>query len=505
MKSFNLSEWALEHRSFVWFLMAIAMAAGIMAYFGMGREEDPSFTIKTMVIQVQWPGAKIGDTIEEITDRIEKEMTEIDAVDYTKSYTIPGRTTIFVYLKDKTRGKAVTDAFYQVRKHVWDIEYQFPQGILGPYFDDQFGDVYGNIYAFTADGFTMRQLRDYVEQARREVLAVPSIGKVEMIGAQDEAIYLDFSPRKLAGLGLDWRQVVETLAAQNAVAPTGVIQADKERVSARVTGAFVSEQSLREVNLRIGARFFRLADICDVSRGYVDPPDMLFRYDGQPAIGLAISMASSGNLLTFGEALKARMREIEGHLPIGVGVHLISDQPEVVKKAVDGFTEALWEAIAIVLGVSFVSLGLRAGLVVACSIPLVLVIVFVYLEAVGISLQRISLGALIIALGLLVDDAMIAVEMMVTRLEVGDPLVKAATYVYSHTAFPMLTGTLVTVAGFIPIGLNSSNAGEYTYTLFVVIAVSLVVSWIVAVLFTPLLGVTMLPAKMKGGHHEEKG
>ncbi|MBV8443401.1 MAG: efflux RND transporter permease subunit [Hyphomicrobiales bacterium] len=503
MKSFNLSEWALEHRSFVWFLMAIAMAAGIMAYFGMGREEDPSFTIKTMVIQVQWPGAKIGDTIEEITDRIEKEMTEIDAVDYTKSYTIPGRTTIFVYLKDKTRGKAVTDAFYQVRKHVWDIEYQFPQGILGPYFDDQFGDVYGNIYAFTADGFTMRQLRDYVEQARREVLAVPSIGKVEMIGAQDEAIYLDFSPRKLAGLGLDWRQVVETLAAQNAVAPTGVIQADKERVSARVTGAFVSEQSLREVNLRIGARFFRLADICDVSRGYVDPPDMLFRYDGQPAIGLAISMASSGNLLTFGEALKARMREIEGHLPIGVGVHLISDQPEVVKKAVDGFTEALWEAIAIVLGVSFVSLGLRAGLVVACSIPLVLVIVFVYLEAVGISLQRISLGALIIALGLLVDDAMITVEMMVSRLEAGDELKKAATFAYTSTAFPMLTGTLVTVVSFMPIGLNSSQAGEYTYTLFVVIACALLVSWFVAVVFAPLIGVTILPRTL--AKRREKG
>jgi multidrug efflux pump len=501
MKGFNLSEWALEHRSFVWFLMAIAMAAGVMAYLGMGREEDPSFTIKTMVIQVQWPGAKIGDTIEEITDRIEKEMTQIDAVDYTKSYTIPGRTTIFVYLKDKTRGHDVADAFYQVRKHVWDIEYQFPPGILGPYFDDQFGDVYGNIYAFTADGVTMRQLRDYVEQARKEVLSVPSIGKVEIIGAQDEAIYLDFSPQKLAGLGLDWRQVVDTLRAQNAVTPAGVIQADKERVSARVTGAFASEESLREVNLHINGRFFRLADICDITRGYVDPPAMLFRFNGQPAIGLAISMASSGNLLTFGDALKARMRQTESHLPIGVGVHLVSDQPAVVEKAVDGFTEALWEAIAIVLGVSFVSLGLRAGLVVACSIPLVLAIVFVYLETVGISLQRISLGALIIALGLLVDDAMITVEMMVSRLENGDEPDKAATFAYTSTAFPMLTGTLVTVTSFMPIGLNSSQAGEYTYTLFVVIACALLVSWIVAVVFAPLIGVTILPRKL--ARHEK--
>jgi multidrug efflux pump len=496
MKKFNASEWALEHRSFVWFLMVIAAIAGIMSYRSLGREEDPSFTIKTMVIQVRWPGARIGETVEQITDRIEKEMPQIDAVDYTKSYTLPGQSTVFVYLKDATRGRAVSDAFYQVRKHVHDIQSQFPSGIQGPFFNDEFGDVYGNIYAFTADGLTMRQLRDYVEQVRTDILSVPSIGKVTVIGAQDEAIYLDFSPRKLAGLGLSSQQVIDTLQAQNAITPSGVIQADKERVSVRVSGQFVSEQSLRAINLRIGDRFFRLSDVAEISRGHVDPPDMLFRYDGQPAIGLGIAMTASGNLLTFGEALKERMHTIESQLPVGVGVHLVSDQPAVVEEAVGGFTKALVEAVVIVLVVSFISLGMRAGLVVACSIPLVLAIVFIYLEYAGISLQRISLGALIIALGLLVDDAMITVEMMVSRLEAGDNLRQAATFAYTSTAFPMLTGTLVTVASFMPIGLNSSQAGEYTYTLFAVIACALLVSWVVAVLFAPLIGVSILPKTM---------
>jgi multidrug efflux pump subunit AcrB len=497
MMKFNISQWALEHRSFVWFMMAIALIGGVMSYRGLGREEDPSFTIKTMVIQAQWPGAPISETITQLTDRIEKELTQIDAIDFTRSYTTPGQATIFVNLKDTTRGRAVSDAFYQIRKHIGDIQNQFPQGTLGPFFNDEFGDVFGNVYAFTADGLTMRQLRDYVEQARAEILSVPSIGKVNVLGAQDEVIYLDFSPRKVAGLGIDAQQILQTLQAQNAISPSGVIQADNERVSVRVGGQFISEDSLRAINLRVGDRFFRLSDVADISRGYLDPPSSLFRFDGQPAIGLAIAMTASGNLLTFGDALKAKMREVEAGLPIGVGVHLVSDQPEVVEKAVGGFTTALFEAVVIVLIVSFVSLGMRAGLVVALSIPLVLAIVFIYLNYVGISLQRISLGALIIALGLLVDDAMITVEMMVTRLEHGDNLKKAATFAYTSTAFPMLTGTLVTVAGFIPIGLNSSAAGEYTYSLFVVIACALLVSWVVAVMFAPLIGVTILPKTMK--------
>ncbi len=335
-------------------------------------------------------------------------------------------------------------------------------------------------------------------------MTVPDVGKVDILGAQDEVIYLEFSTRKIAALGLDTRSIIASLQGQNAVTPSGVFEAGPERISVRVNGQFASEASLKAINLRVNDRFFPLTDVATITRGYADPAATLFRFDGQPAIALAIGMKSGANLLKFGDALKQEMSEIIADLPIGVGVHLVADQPLVVEHAVSGFTEALFEAVAIVLAISFFSLGLRAGLVVAIAIPLVLAITFVVMAYTGIPLQRISLGALIIALGLLVDDAMIAVEMMVARLEVGDALTKAATYVYTSTAFPMLTGTLVTVAGFIPIGLNSSNAGEFTFTLFVVIAVSLVVSWIVAVLFTPLLGVAILPAKIKA-HHETKG
>jgi multidrug efflux pump subunit AcrB len=376
--------------------------------------------------------------------------------------------------------------------------------VIGPGFNDRFGDVFGNIYAFTSDGLSQRQLRDHVEDIRAKVLTVPDVGKVDILGAQEEVIYLEFSTRKIAALGLDVHSIMASLQGQNAVAPSGVFQEGPERISVRVNGQFTSEASLKAVNLRINDRFFPLTDVATITRGYADPPSTLFRYSGQPAIALAIGMKSGANLLHFGEALKEEMTKIIADLPIGVDVHQVADQPVIVEHAVSGFTEALFEAVIIVLGISFLSLGLRAGLVVAVAIPLVLAITFVVMAYAGISLQRISLGALIIALGLLVDDAMIAVEMMVARLEIGEPLQKAATHVYTSTAFPMLTGTLVTVAGFIPIGLNSSNAGEFTFTLFVVIAVSLIVSWIVAVLFTPLLGVTILPARMKG-HHGEKG
>jgi multidrug efflux pump subunit AcrB len=504
MKSFNLSDWALRHRSLVWYFMIAFMAAGLFAYLQLGRQEDPDFTIKTMVIQAQWPGASPEEMTRQVTDRIEKKLEELESLDYTKSVTVAGQTTVFVYLRDTTKAADVKPTWVRVRNMIADIKGEFPQGVIGPGFNDRFGDVFGNIYAFTSDGLTQRQLRDEVEGIRAKVLTVPDVGKVDILGAQDEVIYLEFSTRKIAALGLDVHSIVASLQGQNAVAPSGVFQDGPERISVRVNGRFTSEASLNAVNLRINDRFFPLTDVATITRGYADPPKTLFRYNGQPAIGLAIGMKSGANLLHFGEALKEQMSKVIADLPIGVGVHLVADQPVVVEHAVSGFTEALFEAVVIVLAISFLSLGMRAGLVVAIAIPLVLAITFVVMAYAGIPLQRISLGALIIALGLLVDDAMIAVEMMVARLEVGDPLEKAATHVYTSTAFPMLTGTLVTVAGFIPIGLNSSNAGEFTFTLFVVIAVSLIVSWIVAVLFTPLLGVTILPAKMKG-HHEEKG
>jgi len=504
MKKFNLSDWALDHASMVWYFMIVFGLLGFFSYLSLGREEDPSFTIKTMTISAQWPGASVEETTRQVTERIERKLEELESLDYTRSITTPGQTIVFVNLKDTTKARDVAGIWVNVRNMIGDIRGQFPSGVLDPSFNDRFGDVFGNIYAFTADGLTQRQLRDYVETARRDILTVPNVGKVDIVGAQDEVIYLEFSTRQLAALGVNQNEVISTLQAQNAIAPSGVLQAQGERVSIRVNGQFQSEESLKAVNLQVNNRFFRLSDIATITRGYTDPPSSLFRFNGESAIALAIGMKQGANLLEFGAAVEEKIDRVQAELPVGVDVHLVSDQPLIVEEAVSGFTKALFEAVIIVLVVSFISLGVRAGLVVALSIPLTLAITFVFMSYYGISLQRISLGALIIALGLLVDDAMIAVEMMVARLEMGDSLRKAATYVYTHTAFPMLTGTLVTVASFIPVGLNNSAAGEFTFTLFVVIAVSLLVSWVVAVVFAPLLGVTILPKTMKQ-HHGEKG
>ncbi|MBB4952077.1 multidrug efflux pump subunit AcrB [Agrobacterium vitis] len=504
MKKFNLSDWALEHRSLVLYFMIAFSVAGFLAYTQLGREEDPSFTIKTMVIQAQWPGASAEEVTQQVADRIEKKLQELPSLDYSRSVTQSGKTTVFVNLLPTTKAKDVAPAWQRVRNMINDISSDFPSGVQGPFFDDQFGDVYGNIFAFTSDSLTKRELRDIVEDARTKILGIPNVGKVEVIGAQDEVIYLEFSTQKLAALGIDKASVVSTLQAQNAVTQSGIMQAGPEAIALRVGGNFKSEKSLSEVNLRVNDRFFRLSDVADIKRGYVDPATALFRYNGKPAIGLKIGMKAGANLLVFGHGLDEEVNKISNDLPVGVSVAHVADQPVVVEEAVSGFTRALAEAIAIVLAISFISLGLRAGLVVAISIPLVLAITFMVMQYSGISLQRISLGALIIALGLLVDDAMIAVEMMVARLEVGDSLRKAATYVYTSTAFPMLTGTMVTVASFLPIAFNDSSAGEFTFTLFVVLAVSLTASWVVAVVFTPLIGVAILPKSMKK-HHEHQG
>lgn len=503
-KKFNLSEWALKHRSLVWYFMILSAVAGLLSYINLGREEDPDFTIKTMLIQAQWPGASINEMTSQVTDRIEKKLQELESLDYTKSINTPGQTTIYVNLRENTKAADVKPTWVKVRNMINDIAPTLPQGVQGPAFIDSFGDVFGNIYAFTSDGLTQRELRDYLEAARTEILSVPNVGKVDLIGAQDEVIYLEFSTRQMAALGITQSQILNTLQQQNAVVASGTMRTGAENINIRVSGQFATEDAIRNINLRVNDRFFRLSDVAKITRGYSDPAQPLFRYNGKPAIGLAIGMKPGANLLNFGEALSKTMDRVIADLPVGIGVHHVADQAVVVEEAVGGFTKALFEAIAIVLVVSFLSLGMRAGLVVAVSIPLVLAITFVFMEYLGISLQRISLGALIIALGLLVDDAMIAIEMMVSKLEAGETLAKAATAVYTSTAFPMLTGTLVTVASFIPVGLNDSAAGEFTFSLFVVIAISLLVSWIVAVLFAPLLGVVMLPKTMKK-HEGHKG
>jgi len=492
MKRFNLSEWAIQHRSLVTYFMLVIVVAGIGSYFRLGRSEDPDFTVKTMVVQVAWPGATVGDTLEQVTDRLERKLQETPNLDYLKSYTTAGQATIFVNLKDSTPPAQVPDIWYQVRKKTGDIRNTLPQGIIGPGFNDEFGDTYGIVYGFTADGFTHRELRDYVDDVRKQLLQLQDISKIDVLGAQDERVYVEFSTEQLAGLGLDRSALIAALEAQNGVSPAGVVQTADEKILVRVSGAFRSVQDILAVNFVANGRIIRLGDIARVSRGPADPAQPTFRVNAREAIGLAIAMRKGGDVLALGRNVARAMTQITENLPVGIEPTLVADQPVTVEHAVDDFMEALWEAVGIVLAVSLVSLGLRAGAVVALSIPLVLAAVFVVMGLVGIDLQRISLGALIIALGLLVDDAMITVETMVTRLEHGDEKEHAATFAYTSTAFPMLTGTLVTVAGFVPIGFARSAAGEYTFSIFAVVAIALIVSWVVAVLFSPLLGVWVL-------------
>lgn len=499
MNSFNLSDWALKHRSFVWFLMIVSVVAGIISYMSIGREEDPNFAIKTMIISAALPGADTRETLTQVTDRIEKKLEDLDELDFTRSVTRPGQSIVYIELLASTSAKDLPEIWQRVRNMMADIRGEFPAEFAGFSFNDSFGDVFGNLYAFTYDGFTPREVRDYAEVVRRSVQALPDAGKVKLFGTRDEIIYIEFSTERLAAMGLNQEAVQATLAAQNAILPSGVIDAGPERVLVRIGGQFSGAESLEDINLRVGDRFFRLTDVADIRRSYEDPASALFRYKGQEAIGLAAGMRQGANIVEFGEEIDAVIAKAQAELPIGVDIHQIADQPHVVEEAVGHFLQALLEAILIVLAVSFISLGLRAGFVVALTIPLVLAITFVVMAYTGFTLQRISLGALIIALGLLVDDAMIAIETMITRLERGESLTKSASYAWTSIAFPMLSGTLVTVAGFIPIGLNTSAAGEFTFSLFVVIAVSLTVSWVVAVLFAPLLGVTFLPAKLK--HH----
>ena len=366
MKGFNLSRWALEHRSFVWYLMLLFVVSGVWSYLRLGREEDPPFTVKTMIVATSWPGATIDETILQITDRIEKKLQETPSLDYLKSYTQSGQSTILVVLKESTPPAIVPDIWDKVRKKVDDIRTTLPQGIQGPFFNDGFGDTFGTIYAFTTDGFTGRELRDYVEQVRSELLAIPDAAKITLIGTQDEKIYLEFDTQQLAGLGIDSNEVVASLRAQNAVEPAGIIRGARESILLRVTGQFLSEESLRNIDLYANGRFYRLRDVATVRRGYADPPQPMFRFNGEPAIGLAVATAKGADILRFGDALRRRMEEIKTDLPIGIEPHLVADQSIVARAAVSRFTEALWEAIAIVLAVSFLTLGMRAGAVSHC-------------------------------------------------------------------------------------------------------------------------------------------
>ena len=500
MKGPNLSEWALGHRSFVLFLIVALGGAGVYAYLRLGQAEDPAFTFKVMVVRTLWPGATAREVEQQVTERLEKKIQEVPWFDYTRSYSKPGESMIFILLKDFTPPREVPDAWYQARKKIADIRHTLPAGVRGPFFNDEFGDTFGTIYAFTTDGYSFAELRDYVERVRNELLRVPDVAKIDMIGDQDEKIYVEMSHRKLATLGVDPLQIFNVLRAQNNLVPAGNFETGDDRIFVRVGGAFESPESVREIGIQANNRLFRLGDIANIYRGYVDPPELKVRYRGQEAVMLALAMRKGGDIISLGHALQREMARLKRELPVGIEVHQVADQPTVVQRSISEFMRTLSEAVVIVLAVSFLSLGFRTGVVVALSVPLVLAVTFLGMLLAGIDLQRISLGALIIALGLLVDDAIIAVEMMAIKMEQGWDRFKAASFAYTSTAPSMLTGTLITAAGFLPVGLAQSAAGEYTFSIFAVVGMALLISWVVAVLFIPYLGFKLLP-EMQAGQH----
>ncbi|OYW52487.1 MAG: ACR family transporter [Hyphomicrobium sp. 32-62-53] len=488
----NLSAWAVNRRPLIIFFMLAALVAGVSSFINLGRAEDPVFTIRTMLVRAIWPGATLPETLDQVTERIERKLQEVSQVDVVRSTTRAGATTIFIDLQGSVTSAEVPAFWQEVRNKIGDIRHTLPSGVLGPFFNDDFGDTFGFIYGFTSDGFTHRELRDYVEDIRSKLLTVPDVSKIEILGAQDEEVTIEFRHDRVAALGIDYPALFSAVSAQNVVRPSGVIRTGSENVRLQVSGPFASEADILDVSINVGDRVVRLGDIADVVRGYSDPPSPLFRVNGKPAIGLAIAMRDAGDILALGKNIKTMMSAITADLPAGIEPALVSDQGVTVDDAISEFMASLWQAIAIILGISIIMLGLRPGAVVAVSIPLTLAIVMIIMQAVNIDLHRISLGALIIALCLLVDDAMTTVDAMLRRIDDGDDAEAAASYAYSNLAAPMLIGTLVTIAGFVPIGFAQSSAGEYTFSIFAVVGIALLVSWLVAVLFAPVVGAALL-------------
>jgi multidrug efflux pump len=503
MKSLNLSEWALNHRSMVLYLIVVLMLGGAMAFFKLGRAEDPDFTFKVMVVRTMWPGATAREVEQELTERIEKKLQETPYIDVLKSVSRAGESLVFVILKDYATKTEVPESWRQVRKKLDDIRHTLPPGVQGPYPNDEFGDVYVNIYALTGDGFEFGELRKEAVRLARELRSVADVKKVDLLGVQDEKIYVDVATSRLASLGLTPGMVAAALAQQNAVAPAGFVETASDRVRLRVAGAFDSVEAVKSADLAVAGRHFRLGDIAEVTRDTADPPNPRMRVDGKDAVGIAVVMAKGGNVIDLGNHLHAEIERHTADLPAGLEVTTVFDQPKIVQVSLKLFLQSLAEALLIVLAVSFLSLGFRTGMVVALSIPLVLALTFLLMRVFGIDLHRISLGALIIALGLLVDDAIIAAEMMVVKIEQGWEKFKAATFAYTSTAFPMLTGTLITAAGFTPVGFAKSGAGEYAGAIFSVTTIALLVSWIVAVIFTPYIGYKLLDEKALRKYGEE--
>jgi len=515
-KGFNLSRWAVEHAPLTKFLMIVLLLLGVTSYFQLGQDEDPPFVFRLMVVRAFWPGATAQQMAEQVTDKIERTLQEVPNADKIRSYSKPGETTIIFQLKDSTRGADVPNTWYAVRKKVGDMRLSLPGGVQGPFFNDEFGDVYGVIYALQADGFSDAEVKTFADDVRQKLLKVADVNKVELFGVQDEKLYIEISQKRLAQLGLDMNQVVAQLGQQNAIEGAGTVQTPLDILQVRVGGQFEAVEDLRAMPIRgSSGNQLRLGDIAEIKRGYVDPAQVKVRFQGQQIIALGVSMAKGGDIIAMGKALKAATEKIGTTLPAGIKLVEVQDQPTAVAKSVNEFVGVLVEAIVIVLAVSFISLGvhkrndathwynryyvdLRPGLVVGITIPLVLAVTFLGMHYWGIGLHKISLGSLIIALGLLVDDAIIAVEMMVRKMEEGYDKVRAATFAYEITAMPMLTGTLITAVGFLPIGIAKSATGEYTFAIFGVTVLALVLSWIVSVYFVPYLGTVLLKAKPHG-------
>ena len=519
---FNLSKWALEHPELTRYLMIVLMIMGFAAYFQLGQDEDPPFTFRAMVVRTYWPGATAQQMAEQVTDKIEKTLQEVPFADKIRSYSKPGESQIIFQIKDNSKAAEVANVWYAVRKKIGDMRYTLPGTVQGPFFNDDFGDVYGVIYALEADGFSYAELKDHADQVRQKLLRVKDVSKVELFGAQDEKLFIEISQKRLSQLGLDFNQVLAQIGQQNAVESAGAVQTPLDIVQVRVAGQFEAVEELRAMPIRgSSGSQIRLGDLAEIKRGYADPPVVKVHHQGKEVIALGVSMGKGGDIIALGKALKTTFSQIEKSLPAGISLLQIQDQPKNVAHSVNEFVSTLIEAVAIVLAVSFIALGfhrrpgnhplykrwyidVRPGLVVGITIPLVLAVTFLGMAYFGIGLHKISLGSLIIALGLLVDDAIIAVEMMVRKMEEGYDKVRAATFAYEITAMPMLTGTLITAVGFLPIGIAKSVTGEYTFAIFAVTVIALVLSWLVSVYFVPYLGVLLLKAKPQHGteHHE---
>ena len=493
MSRFNISAWGIRHASLVAFFLILLTLVGMLSYSKLGQSEDPPFTFKLMLVRAEWPGATATEMADQVTDKLEKKLQEIAQVDNIRSYSKPGEVMIFFEVKDSTPANQMADIWYQMRKKIGDIRYTLPQGVIGPSFNDEFGDVFGNIFALVGEGLSYAELKKYGEAVRTELLRVPDVGKVEFIGDQEERVFIELSNTKLATFGLSLNDVTGALAGQNTRTAAGFFETDSERIRLRPDGAYEDIDALRDTIVRAGGRTFRLGDVANIWRGYEDPPADRMRFMGQEAFGVGVSMRAGGDIIALGRHLDAAVKRIDAQLPVGVELARVADQPRAVQRSVNEFAKALSEAVIIVLAVSLISLGLRTGIVVAITIPVVLAITFLFMNQFDIGLHKISLGALILALGLLVDDAIIAVEMMATKMEQGWDRVKAASFAYTSTAKPMLSGTLVTAAGFLPIATAASSTGEYTRSIFEVTVIALLVSWVAAVLFVPYLGYYLLP------------